>query len=422
MGQWTEPSALTLEDTVAQAVHALPASCSRLWVALSGGRDSVALLHAAYRSVMQHRHTLRLHAVHVNHHLQPAAQAFEHTCQQVCDARDIPLIVCNVDIEDKRGGLEQAARFARYEAFASLLAHDDVLWLAHHADDQAETFLLRVMRGSGTKGLSAMPAKRALGKGILERPLLCLSQTEVANYANAQALSWYDDPSNDELHFDRNYLRHHVLPLLKARWPQATSSICQAATQSRESDALLTQSADTLLAQHARLDQLSVAVMLSQPEAQQRLIIRRALERLSLPLPPRARLHTLLTQLSAGRGEVRWSGGIARIWRGQLYLDDDAPVRLPSDDLPVRWGISATDGHNASLVLTARQGGERINIRGQHRTLKALFQEYSIPPWQRASFGIVKAEGVPVALLSQDLALIADNWWVTQPQGTVLTS
>lgn len=422
MGRWTEPSPLLLENTVARALHALPASCSNVWIALSGGGDSVALLHAAHRIATQHPTAPRLRAVHVNHHLQSAAHLFEQTCQQACMARNVPLTIRHVSIDDKRGGIEQAARLARYDVFASLLGEHDVLWLAHHADDQAETFLLRAMRGSGTKGLSAMPVKRPLGKGVLERPLLGLPQRVLIHYAHTQALQWCDDPSNDELHFDRNYLRHHILPLLKERWPQATSSLCQSAAQSRESDDVLMQWADTELASYAQLDRLPLAPLVSMTASQQRLIIRRALERLSLPLPPRNRLYSLLEQLPVGRGEVRWTGGAARLWRAHLYLGDDLPLSTPSDDLPTQWGLARTEGHTPKVAMVARQGGEKIKIRGHGRTLKAVFQEYGIPPWQRASFGVVYADTVPIALLSQHHALVADGWYVKWPQGTVLTS
>lgn len=413
---------MALEQVVALSLKALPPSCTCLWVALSGGRDSVALLTATARALARHCPDIQLRVVHVNHHLQSAATSFEQFCTLYCDRLQVPLVVQHVEVDPRDGGLEQSARHARYAAFTELLDTTDVLWLAHHADDQAETLLLRLMRGSGVKGLSAMPAVRALGKGMLMRPLLQLPQSALIDYAVQQGLEWCEDPSNAELHQDRNYLRHQVLPALQARWPEAISAICCTANHMRASDDAMSVWADEWWATHAQQTRVPVAALRAVSIAQQQLLVRRALERQGLPMPPKARLATLLSQLSAERGEVTWPEVAARIWRRHLYLEQAEPSAALPEDLPARWQLAPSQGTATSLEMRPRRGGETLYVNGCHRGLKALFQRYEIPPWRRETFCVVVSAGIPVALLSMHYAILADGWTAEQSQGTVLTS
>ena len=189
----------------------------------SGGLDSTVLLHLLAANTDIRRNGLG--AIHVHHGLHADADAWAAQCQRSCDALDVPLSIVHVDVDRASGqGLEGAARDARHRAFAQALADDEILALAHHRDDQAETFLLRALRGSGVDGLAAMRSWRAYANGWLWRPLLDVAREELHEHATAHGLAWIEDAGNGDPRFDRNFLRNAVMPLLRQRWPQARIS------------------------------------------------------------------------------------------------------------------------------------------------------------------------------------------------------
>ncbi len=189
-------------------------------VAWSGGVDSTVLLHLLVRACKLPRARLTLRALHVDHGLQPAAADFRRFCRSTARRWRVPLKVVKVEVGLSRGdSLEQAAREARRAAFATQLAPGELLLTAQHADDQLETLLLALLRGAGPAGLAAMPAAMPFAGSQLLRPLLDVERASLAAYARAHELGWIDDPTNEQLRFDRNYLRTRALPLLRARWP-----------------------------------------------------------------------------------------------------------------------------------------------------------------------------------------------------------
>uniref|UniRef100_UPI000289E4C1 tRNA lysidine(34) synthetase TilS n=1 Tax=Halomonas sp. KM-1 TaxID=590061 RepID=UPI000289E4C1 len=195
-----------------------------VWVALSGGLDSSLLLTLAAQACR--RHPRPLYALHVHHGLQSAANGFERHCRRLASRLGVPLFVERVAVERDAGlGLEGAARKARYAAFARRVAPGETLLLAQHRDDQAETFLLAALRGSGVRGLAGMPAEREWQGRRLVRPLLTRSRSELEAEAARLGLRWVDDPSNTDEALDRNFLRGSVLPLLQSRWPQAATAL-----------------------------------------------------------------------------------------------------------------------------------------------------------------------------------------------------
>ncbi|HSP58901.1 MAG TPA: tRNA lysidine(34) synthetase TilS, partial [Halomonas sp.] len=197
-----------------------------VWVALSGGLDSSVLLTLATRACQRHPRALR--AIHVHHGLQAAADDFEAHSRRLAAQLDVPLSVERVTVDPGCGrGLEGAAREARYAAFARCVPVGETLWLAQHRDDQAETFLLAALRGSGVRGLAAMPAGRDWQGRELGRPLLGVSRAVLEAEAERLGLAWIEDPSNADLTLDRNFLRRRVLPRLESRWPQASASLAR---------------------------------------------------------------------------------------------------------------------------------------------------------------------------------------------------
>lgn len=406
-----------------------PGRC--VWVALSGGLDSSLLLTLAVAACR--RHPRPLYAVHVNHDLQPAAEAFERHCRALCSRLGVPLFIERVTVACGERGLEAHARDARLAAFARRVAPGETLLLAQHADDQAEGMLLAGLRGSGLRGMAAMPGRREWLGRCMVRPWLSVTRAALALEAEARGLRWIDDPSNADEGFDRNYLRHTVMPALAARWPSAATSLSRTAEQLGESDALLEELAEeTLQTLGGDAACLPVADALALSRPRQRLLLRHACRQRSLPTPPRARLESLLDQLQA-RGDaqvhVAWPGGEARRWRGCLYLlaplelvdgdweaewDGCAPLETPLG--PMAWQLIPDPSRRVRLTLRRRQGGETLRVAGRgRRDVKRLLQEAGIPPWQRERvwlawegetlvgvLGIAAAEGWRLAPMPKD--------------------
>ncbi|WP_129140215.1 tRNA lysidine(34) synthetase TilS [Modicisalibacter coralii] len=399
-----------------------------VWVALSGGLDSCLLL--ALVAEAARRHPRPIHALHVDHGLQSAAADFERHCRRLCSRLGVPLFVERVSVELAGEGLEAAAREARYAAFARRVAPGEALWLAQHADDQAETFLLAALRGSGVRGLAAMPERRDWRGRDLARPLLGLDRSRLAAVAADLGLSWCEDPSNADTRLDRNYLRHAVLPRLAERWPQVARSLGESARRAAEADGLLDEfAAIDLRGAGGDPARLGVAALTDLSRPRQRLLVRHACQRLGLPTPPAARLEALLDQLAAREDaevHVVWPGGEGRRWRGRLYLQAPAeplPVgwRAPWNGQPGRVGATAADpgvrvdwrltqesGGVGELRLTGRRGGEMLRVAGRgRRDVKRLLQEAGIPPWRRGSCLLAWQGETLVAVLG---VAVAEGW------------
>lgn len=232
---------IALENRLLAALQ--PWLAAPAWrVALSAGLDSTVLLHLLVR--LRARQALPpLSVLHVHHGLQAIADAWPQHCKQLCDALGVPLQIEYVQVA-AGASLERAAREARYAAFERCLGADELLLTGQHRDDQAETLLFRLLRGAGVRGLAAMPVQRALGRGVLLRPLLAVSRSELAAYARQHELCWVEDPSNTDTRFARNFLRAEVLPLLARQWPQAGQNLARCAEHMREAQGLLDELAE----------------------------------------------------------------------------------------------------------------------------------------------------------------------------------
>lgn len=227
---------------------------STLWVGFSGGVDSCLLLSLIndYFRRIKPAVPQRLVAIHVNHQLQAQSDDWARWCQAWCAARDIAIVVENVSVSSvirAQSGLESAARDARYAAFRAHVRETDLLVLAHHADDQLETILMRWLRGAGVDGLAGMTERSALGAMQLWRPLLGVPRQAMQDMALTIKLDWQEDPSNASKEFDRNYLRHEVIPLLKARWPAVLKTVSRTGVQVQSARDDIAALADRLIDQ-----------------------------------------------------------------------------------------------------------------------------------------------------------------------------
>jgi tRNA(Ile)-lysidine synthase len=373
-------------------------------IAFSGGLDSTVLLHLL-ASLAKFESLPPLSAIHIHHGLQAAADAWPQHCQSVCDALGVPLLIERVKVQPG-ASLERAARDARYAVFSSLTQTNNVLLTGQHRDDQAETLLFRLLRGAGVRGLSGMPAQRPVGKGTLIRPLLDISRVELEEYAQAHQLRWIEDPSNQDRQFSRNYLRHQVMPLLTARWPQAQASMARSAAHLREAQGLLDELAQIDLAQASTshvfewlgLPSLELMPLAALSTARQRNAISHWLEPFTqLPDTDHWSGWTDLCEAAPdaspvwrlAEGELHRSAG--RVW----WLSGNwlrAPVigadwQVPSsalrlaDNGRVMFRGQAPCG---PLRIAYRQGGEVMHLADRgHRDLKRLLNERAVPGFVR---------------------------------------
>ncbi|MCC4615549.1 tRNA lysidine(34) synthetase TilS [Xanthomonas campestris pv. asclepiadis] len=399
-------------------------------VAYSGGVDSSVLLHLL-AATPRYRDT-GLRAVHVHHGLHADADAWAAHCQRQCDALHVPLQIARVQVARDSGlGLEAAARHARHAAFAAALAPGEWLALAHHRDDQAETFLLRALRASGPDGLAAMRAQRPFAAGMLWRPLLERARAEVLAYAQAQGLQWIEDPSNADARHDRNFLRTQLLPVLQQRWPQAAEALARSAQLSADASDLLLQEDTALLpGLLTAAGALDLQALRTQPAARRPRLLRAwvaAAQALPLPAHGVAALEQEIEDDAPDRQACfAWQQVQVRRWRQCLYLlhpraawpaawqacwDGATPLPLP-DGACLQLHGAAGLRFAQPLLVRARQGGERIVLpqRAHSHRLKHLLQALDLPPWQRARLPILWADGQVLAAGDCILSAALSDW------------
>ncbi|RYY73416.1 MAG: tRNA lysidine(34) synthetase TilS [Gammaproteobacteria bacterium] len=398
------------------------------WIALSGGLDSCVLLH----SIVALNLLVKLRALHINHQISPNAREWQEHCAALCASLNIPFTAVSVTVKNTGRGIEDAAREARYAVFEEYVQADDYLLTGHHADDQAETLLLRLMRGAGPRGLSAMARERVLGKGTLYRPLLNFTRSELEKYASACGLTWVDDESNSDDHYDRNFIRNQIMPVLRRRWPhftqkwQQTSELCAAnellIEELAQQDLMLANFKPSLVGTCVSLEYLE---SLSIPRRHN--LIRVWLRGQGLSTPEQQHLQQIEQQLIGGRqdseAQVSWGDVSLRVYRQRMYalpIADTLQISAPSfefaTDIEVAnnlWlSFHLIQSSNKPLLkddlpnlhVRFRQGGERCRPvgRGHSQTLKRLLQDYGVEPWLR--------ESLPLIYSDQNLVAVADLW------------
>lgn len=336
----------------------------------------MVLLHILVALAPRFGYALR--AIHVNHGLSRNAGQWEAFCRRLCRELRVPLSVKRVNVGAKSGrGLEAAARDARRGALQETRA--EVIALAHHLDDQAETVVLNLLRGAGVKGASGMRALTRLGTRALIRPLLEVPRELLVDYAAAHQLRWIEDESNQDVSLRRNFIRRQVGPLLATRYPRWREGLARAARHFAAS------------------------------QAQDSALLREFLSSQGLRAPSERKLIDMLRQLSSAKDSanvaIAHDGAVVRRYRGRALIDTRAQprpfepvvlrgekrVRIPELGGELRFvrrrgsGIDPSAIEGQPLTVRTRGGGERLQLdsRRPHRTLKNLFQEAGIPPWER---------------------------------------
>ena len=405
----------------------VPAGATGLVVALSGGADSASLLAAAASLGASFR-GLPLRAVHVDHGLQAAAAAFREACAALCTGLGVPLAVISVDVRTLPGAsLEAAARDARYAALAAELRPRECLLTAHHREDQAETLLLQVLRGAGLKGMSAMPICRSLGSGWHLRPVLDVPQSELLAFG-AHAGGGVGDPMNEDLRFDRGYLRRQVWPLIKARWPGAGTALSRTARHVAEAQDLLEYTAALDVGRLRDGAALSVPGLRALSPQECIGAVRLWLRDAGVEPPSEARLTEALRQIFEAEADhlpvIEWGRCALRRYRQRVFLTETDPPRLdatlhwrvvPGAELDLgpnlgllRW-VTQTGGIDAgrlpeTLTVRRRGGGETLKPGSQARTqsVQHLCQSQGVLPWLR--------DALPLIWAADSLIAVADLW------------
>ncbi len=397
------------------------------WLALSGGLDSMVLLHRLAAASKQAVFPA-LTAVHIHHGLHADADQWAAQCEQTCASVGIACRVLPVTVNAAgKQSIEMAAREARYAALESCLGAGDVLWMAHHQDDQAETMMMRLLRGTGPAGLAGMPSERALGAARLVRPLLDTPRSELEAYARRHQLAWVEDPSNQSLQMDRNFLRHEIFPRLAERWPAYRQGLSRASHWLREQTRIETEALDALLAARQGRDRYGAYLVLDGmaewSSGLRQALLRHWLAALGLAMPAAARLASLERDVALARVDAvgQWALGdyVFSRFQQRLYAhaaievgetgswsDLSSPFRMNhAMRLAAQAGVGAGHvQHGVTLQVRYRQGGERCRPAGRahSQTLKHLMQEYAIPPWLR--------DIVPLLYVGDELAAVGDYW------------
>jgi tRNA(Ile)-lysidine synthase len=352
-----------------------PMRGKRVAVGLSGGMDSVVLLHTMHG--LAPRLGFKLSAIHVNHGLSPNAREWQRFCAALCLELGVPFRAVSVKVRKAKAGLEAAARAARRAAFMKVRV--DAIAVAHHLDDQAETVLFNLLRGTGLDGASGMAAVGELGGKRILRPLLGMPRSAIRDYATEHRLAWIEDESNNDESLTRNFLRRQVGPLLETRFPRWRENLARAARH------------------------------FAGAELDARRLLRAYLKGKGLRAPSEAKLVEMLKQLGSTSASIAHDGVVFRRYRSNVFLEKgkaraqlkprawngESRLKLPDGELRFRrvkgQGIdSALLGKN-SFQVRLRSGGERLRTDAKRpsRTLKNLFQEAGVPPWERERMPLI---------------------------------
>ncbi len=422
-----------------ESLHSLPEDASYV-VAYSGGLDSHVLLYCCQLL------NLPVRAVHVHHGLQCVADDWVKHCQDICNALNVHLDVIYVDAQPAQGqSPEEAARNARYEVLQDNLSNHDCLITAQHLNDQAETLLLQLFRTASTAGLAAMPANRKFAGFVHIRPLLPFSRAEIEAFAQASDLHWIEDPSNEDVRFDRNFIRKELIPLLETRWPEITGQLSMVANLQSNNLRVLEDMAAIDLAEsiqtaaHQTQPHMYEVVSVLSISVLKNLTSTRLLNMLrywimqTIGLSPRRKLleeieKALISSQVDANPVIVFSAFEFRRYRDNLYLLKQAvndklqdalvetvdwnattPLTLPLLNIKLTAISKAGEGLkqsllNQSLQICFRKGGENFHPAGrQHsQSLKKLLQQANVPPWER--------DAIPLLYYNDELVAVVGLW------------
>ena len=406
---------------------------NRIGVAFSGGVDSHVLLYSLAQIVSTQKN---LYALHINHSIDRNSDLWEKHCKEVCKKLKINFVSFKLNSKDKVSLNENDLRKARYSKLLSWTKPGDVLLTAHHKDDNAETILFRILRGTAINGLKGIPYKRKVKEVDLVRPLLNYSKEEILSYAKKNNLVWIEDPSNKDKKFSRNFIRNEVFPLLKTKWPHYLESFEKLAHHANLTQESIDEIADRDINEILLKDpnQLSVSKLQRLSNARKRNLIYRWLSIFCPKTVSSKIVDEVIKTFLISKYHVKATVSLGRKGRGgsvqirryedKLFLLPTLPDLSNQNSVLLEWDmknslelstgkLSAvktigkgvhTDSSNNKVKIQFRSGGERCRPAGRTKsqTLKKLLQEYSIPPWLRDRLPLIYVEG--------EIAAVANIW------------
>ncbi|WP_297922307.1 tRNA lysidine(34) synthetase TilS [uncultured Agitococcus sp.] len=402
----------------------------RLVIAYSGGVDSHVLLDMVVQVQQLHQRPIKI--IHVHHGLSQYANDWANHVEQVAQAYNVDYVIKRVSVNQQQASLEDAARQARYQAINQELVIGDVLLLAHHQQDQAETFLLRLMRGSGVTGLAAMKDSNVVPFNRLTipawRPLLTVNKSQILAYAQQRQLNWIEDDSNTDERLNRNYLRHQVISTLQQRWPQTVERVSAASQRLQEAEQLLQDLAEMDYQQvKDQANSLNITRLAQLSDARRHNVLRYWLQQLGFNLPDYQQLAKLWTEVCLAKEDAQpmyyWPHVEVRRYRQQLFamspltnfnrdeqkwINKQQAIQLATGELiepqQIQALIKAEYWQTGQISIAYRQGGEKIRPVGRqhHHDLKKLLQAEGVPTWQR--------ERIPLIYINQQLAIVWGYW------------
>ncbi|WP_019276456.1 tRNA lysidine(34) synthetase TilS [Vibrio coralliilyticus] len=397
----------------------------KLVLALSGGLDSRVLLSLMARYCREHQQEGL--AVHVHHGLSSNADDWAEQCKQWCSEDGIPFNLERVTLEKHGKSIEESAREARYQALSKYVSKGDILLTGQHSDDQFETFLLALKRGSGPKGLSAMAQAMPFGEALLVRPLLAVSRSDVKAYAVAEQLQWVEDESNQDTRFDRNFIRHQVAPVISQRWPHFSQAVQRSAELCAEQEQLLDQLLTERLAEVLHQDgSLWIEPLQNMTPLMRARLLRMWFSHHQARMPSREQLNKVWQEVALSRQDANpalsISGGQVRRFEQRLYLVEQwQELSGWQRDITIGTALNLPDSLGSLLLQPSNNGqlskaaleaaplsvtfepqglSAKPTDRNHSRKLKKLFQEYGVPSWLRRR--------VPILMCGERVAAVAD--------------
>lgn len=408
---------------------------TKILVGFSGGVDSTVLLHGLVRLRDEYQLPLELTAIYVHHGLNTKADDWLVHCEQFCQQWNVTFISEKVNVDVKDGGIENGARAARYQAYRQYLQPQQVLATAQHQDDQAETFLLALKRGSGPAGLSSMPAKMPFEHSYLLRPLLNITRKQIEIYANQQGLHWIEDDSNQDDRYDRNFLRLHVMPLFTQRWAHFSQAVTRSAALCGEQEALLDELLDSEL--NLLVDKnnsLDIDALSTSSVIKRNALLRRWFSCQNRVMPSREQILRLWEEVALAKDgaepKLRLFQDEVRRYKQRLYL---VPVINEPTDKILTWSLSqplvlpealgvliahSTREQNQKMAIREPYSSETVTVRfgltqpslrivGRElpRHSKKIWQELGIAPWRRTRIPLIYYNDTLIAAVNTFVTL-----------------
>lgn len=387
----------------------------KLWIALSGGRDSICLLNITYKSLkkLKKKNLIpKLYAIHINHYMNKYSEKCEKICIKYCNMFNIPLIIKRQ--KKYINNIELSARNFRYFWFTYYLKKNDVIFIAHNNDDQIENLMLKKIKGCGFYGLSSIPYKRKLGYGFLIRPFLNISRITINNYIKKYKINWFEDKTNFNIKFDRNYLRHNIIPKIKNRWPYFYIPLNKCIEKNKESNHLLNEFSKEIfkiIGYNSKKIYIKKLIKISYYKI--RILIIYCLNNIGYINPSKKKINELINQIFNAKYYssilIKFNNIEARIWKGFLYFKNYSYYKNKPENIFSRWDLYCNHKFKKIKIFNIK-GGEKIIHYGKIKRIKILLQKLSIPPWERKNIIIIYYKYKIVAALNNNFSLVTDNW------------